>query len=318
MARKRAAALPPVGDIEIRLLRIFHAVVECGGFTAAEVELNIGRAAISMYMADLEKRLGLRLCSRGRAGFALTEEGRQVHEACLRLFSALENFRGEVDTLHARLRGPLDIGIIDNLVTMPRMQVTDALAALKTLGPDVRVNIRMIPPGDIERGVLDGSLHVGVTPALRILPGLDYRPLYGEDSLLYCGAGHPLFALADGAISDEMIEKAEAVAPTYAQTLEARALHRPLRTTGTATDREGVAFLILTGLYIGYLPTHYAQLWVDQGRMRALRPDDYRYVTEFRIVTRKGGRPNLILKTYLDLLWRPAAEPVVAWRKPPP
>ncbi len=301
MARKRAAA---VGDIEIRLLRIFHTVVECGGFTAAEVELNIGRAAISMHMADLEKRLGLRLCQRGRAGFSLTEEGRQVHDACLRLFSALENFRGEVDTLHARLRGTLDIGIIDNLVTMPRMQVTDALSALKDIGPDVRVNIRMIPPNDIELGVLDGRLHIGVTPALRNLPGLDYRPLYDEESLLYCGAGHPLFARADHDIPDEAIAQADAVAPTYAQTLEARALHRPLRTTATATDREGVAFLILTGRYIGYLPTHYAELWVSQGRMRALRADDYRYRTEFRIVTRISARPNLILKTYLDLLAR--------------
>ncbi|MFA5120411.1 LysR family transcriptional regulator [Zavarzinia sp.] len=301
MARKRTAA---VGDIEIRLLRIFHTVVECGGFTAAEVELNIGRAAISMHMADLEKRLGLRLCQRGRAGFSLTEEGRQVHDACLRLFSALENFRGEVDTLHARLRGTLDIGIIDNLVTIPRMQVTDALSALKDIGPDVRVNIRMIPPNDIELGVLDGRLHVGVTPALRNLPGLDYRPLYDEESLLYCGAGHPLFARADGDIPDEAIAQADAVAPTYAQTLEARALHRPLRATATATDREGVAFLILTGRYIGYLPTHYAELWVNQGRMRALRADDYRYRTEFRIVTRSNARPNLILKTYLDLLQR--------------
>ncbi|MDD3444590.1 MAG: substrate-binding domain-containing protein, partial [Zavarzinia sp.] len=174
-------------------------------------------------------------------------------------------------------------------------------------GPDVRVNIRMIPPNEIELGVLDGRLHIGVTPALRNLPGLDYRPLYDEDSRLYCAKGHPLFARDDTDISDEMIASAEAVAPTYAQTLEARALHRPLRTTATATDREGVAFLILTGRYIGYLPTHYAALWVEQGRMRALRPDDYRYVTEFRIVTRKGGRPNLILRTYLELLGRPAA-----------
>ncbi|MCF4167191.1 LysR family transcriptional regulator [Zavarzinia compransoris] len=299
MARKPAAT---VGDIEIRLLRIFHTVVECGGFTAAEAALNIGRAAISMHMADLEKRLGLRLCRRGRAGFALTDEGRQVHDACLPLFAALENFQGEVNTMHARLRGSLDIGIIDNLVTMPRMQVTDALSALKDVGPDVRVNIRMIPPTEVEIGVLDGRLHVGIAPALRNLPGLDYRPLYDEESQLYCAAGHPLFEVAETGIRDEMIAEAEAVAPTYGQSLEVRALHRPLRTTATANDREGVAFLILTGRYIGYLPTHYAALWVDQGRLRALRPGDYHYVTEFRVVTRKGGRPNLILQTYLDLL----------------
>jgi len=312
MPRRRPVQVGPIGDVDIRLLRVFKTVVDCGGFTAAEVELNIGRAAISMHMADLEKRLGLRLCQRGRAGFSLTDEGRQVHDASLRLLASLENFRTEVNTLHARLRGALDIGIIDNLVTMPRMNVTEALRALKAVGPDVQVNIRMIPPNEIELGVLDGRLHIGVTPALRNLPGLDYRPLYDEESLLYCGLGHPLFKRADRGITDEAIAAAEAVAPIYAQTLEARALHQPLNNTATATDREGVAFLILTGRYIGYLPTHYAQLWVDQGRMRAVRPGQYRYLTEFRVVTRKGGRPNLILKTYLDLLSKGGvhAEPV--------
>ena len=30
-----------LGDTDLRLLRIFRKVVECGGFSAAEIELNI-------------------------------------------------------------------------------------------------------------------------------------------------------------------------------------------------------------------------------------------------------------------------------------
>ncbi len=308
MPAKRPALAGQISDFDIRLLRVFKTVVECGGFSAAEVELNIGRAAISLHMADLEKRLGLRLCQRGRSGFALTDEGRQVHEASLQLLAALEAFRTEVNTLHARLRGELDIGITDNLVTMPRMRVTDALSALKAAGPDVRVNIRMIPPNEIELGVLDGRLHVGVVPALRALPGLDYRTLYDEESLLYCGHGHPLFDLAEAELDDARIAATDAVAPAYAQAPAIRALQQPLNATATATDREGVAFLILTGRYIGYLPTHYARLWVEQGRMRALLPERHRYVTEFQAITRKGGRPNLVLQTYLELLFPERAD----------
>ena len=69
MSSRRPDPLAQVSDFDIRLLRIFRSVVECGGFSAAETVLGIGRSAISQQMSDLEQRLGLRLCQRGRAGF---------------------------------------------------------------------------------------------------------------------------------------------------------------------------------------------------------------------------------------------------------
>ena len=73
MARK--ALLGNVTDSDLRLLRVFRAVVACGGFAAAELELNINRSTISRHIKDLETRLGVTLCRRGRGGFALTPEG---------------------------------------------------------------------------------------------------------------------------------------------------------------------------------------------------------------------------------------------------
>ncbi|WP_377811822.1 LysR family transcriptional regulator (plasmid) [Azospirillum sp. A29] len=298
---KPARSMAPISDADIRLLRVFRTVVECGGFSAAEVELNISRAAISQHMADLERRLGLTLCWRGRAGFRLTEEGRLAYEASLRLLASTESFRSEINTVHRRLRGELNIGITDNLVTMPQMRVTHALRGLKQLAPEVRVNIRMIPPNEIERGVLDGQLHVGVVPVRRGLPGLVGLPLYQEESLLYCGDGHPLFDRAGGeampgAVTREDVEAADAVAPTQAQ------LPHELNNTATATDREGVAFLILTGCYVGFLPIHYARQWVERGMMRALLPGTYRHALEFQVVTKKGAQPNLVLDRFLEVL----------------
>jgi LysR family transcriptional regulator, transcriptional activator for bauABCD operon len=290
--------LSSLGDADLKLLRVFRTVAECGGFTPAEVELNISRAAISQHMADLEQRLGLRLCRRGRAGFLLTDEGRAVYDAARRLLSATENFRAEINALHASLRGALNIGITDNLVTSPRMRVTRALRALKEQGPDVRVNIRMIPPNDIERGVLDGQLHVGVVPARRPLPGLTELSLYDEESRLYCAVGHPLFDRADSETGMDETARAEAVAPAT----QTAADSAPLRVTATATDREGVAFLILTGCYIGFLPTHYARQWVDRGLMRALNPDRHVQSVEYRAITLRGGHPNLVLETFMELL----------------
>ncbi|WP_136248707.1 LysR family transcriptional regulator [Halomonas borealis] len=302
MARRQEALTGSLSDADLRLMRIYRKVVECGGFSAAEVTLNISRAAISMAMNDLETRIGLRLCQRGRSGFALTDEGAEVYEATLQLLAATEGFRTRVNGLHAWLKGELNIGITDNLVTMPEMHITDALSALKERGPDVRINIRMIPPNDIELAVLDGRLHTGVVPELKTLPGLHYRSLYEEASRLYCASGHPLFDAES--VSDAQLARADAVTPAYAQSPEIKAFHEPLKAAASATDREGIAFLILSGRYIGYLPTHYAERWVSDGRMRALQPDTCHYVTRYSAITRKGAPPNRVLEGYLEELGR--------------
>ncbi|WP_299079524.1 LysR family transcriptional regulator [uncultured Paraglaciecola sp.] len=289
-----------LSNFDIRLLRIFRTVVECGGFSAAEVELNISRSAISISMSDLEERLGLRLCQRGRAGFSLTDEGELIYQASQQLMTSLENFRTQVNTIHAKLTGELNIGITDNLVTLEYMRVSKALKALKSEDSEVEINIRMIPPNEIERYVLDGGLHVGVVPDLRPLPGLEYSRLYTEKSLLYCNFEHPLFNADDKNLHADKIKTFEAVAPSYAQTAQTRVHYQALNTTATATDREGVAFLILTGCFVGYLPTHYAKRWVESGKMRALCPDNFNFSTEYQVVLRKGVKPNLVLKTFLQ------------------
>jgi len=289
-----------VSDTDLRLLRVFRTIVERGGFAQAEAELNVTRAAISLSMSDLEKRLGLRLCQRGRAGFALTDEGHQVYEALSRLLISVEDFRAEIHGIHQTLKGELSIGIADNLVTMPKMRVTHALKALKTAGPDVSIRIQMSPPGDVEQGVLDGRLHIGVIPEVRRLQGLEYTALYDEQSYLYCSDQHPLFAIDDQEIDENRLSECDAVMPAYVPEEEVIPLFKRLHPSATATDREGVAFLILTGLYIGFLPDHVAERWVYDGRMRAIRTDITGYHTPYAAITRKGGRANLVLSTFMD------------------
>ncbi|HMN56677.1 MAG TPA: LysR family transcriptional regulator, partial [Ottowia sp.] len=81
------ALLGQLSDMDLRLLQVFKAVVDCGGMAAAELELNIGISAVSRHVKDLETRLGLTLCRRGRAGFALTAEGQRVYDETLRLLA---------------------------------------------------------------------------------------------------------------------------------------------------------------------------------------------------------------------------------------
>lgn len=297
----RTSPLAQVTDFDLRLLRVFRTVAEYGSFAAAESALGISRSAISLYMSDLEKRLGMRLCQRGRAGFALTDQGREVLRASAAMMASIEDFRGEINLLQQRLRGELNIGLMNNLVTQPRMRITSALRALRRQSDEVQVNISMSTPGDIERGLLDGRLHVGALPLIMQLSGLDYTPLYEERSYLYCSREHPLFKRPDEVAPTELAAT-PAVVPNYRMSPEALALHRDLQYAARATDREATAFLILTGEYIGFLPDHYAARWVDKGMMAAILPERMSFLVTIAAVTRNGRRQNLIVDRFLEEL----------------
>lgn len=70
--------LGQVHDPDLHLLRLFVTVAEAGGFSAAQGLLGLSQPTISQRMAQLETRLGYRLCSRGKGGFRLTEKGRML------------------------------------------------------------------------------------------------------------------------------------------------------------------------------------------------------------------------------------------------
>ena len=102
-----AHKLGQLSDADLRLLRVFKAVVDCGGMASAELELNLAMSTISRHVKDLETRLGLVLCRRGRAGFALTPEGEQIYAATEQLLAATDAFRSSLHDVHRRLGGDL-------------------------------------------------------------------------------------------------------------------------------------------------------------------------------------------------------------------
>ena len=70
----------------------------------------------------------------------------------------------------------------------------------------------------------------------------------------------------------------------------------------TAHDQEAVAHLVLSGIYLGYLPEHYAETFVNQGVMRAVLPAEFQYVCEFSAIVRRSPPPNRVVQTLLDAL----------------
>ena len=57
-----------LSESDIRELRVFAKVVEAGGFSAAQIELNISQSTISTHMTSWSSGLGMRLCKAWQIG----------------------------------------------------------------------------------------------------------------------------------------------------------------------------------------------------------------------------------------------------------
>lgn len=275
----------PLDLADFRLLRIFVAVVEAGGFAAAEVTLNLGLSTISGHMKALETRLGLTLCRRGRGGFALTEAGQAVYDEARQLLAAGEGFSARVAGLRDRLAGPVRLGVLDATITDPRSRLGEALALYAARAPQSEVRIVQRPPDELLRGLSGTELDAAIGSFPRVALGLDYIDLYDERHSFYCGRGHPLFAVPDGEIDHDAIRRHRLVGRSYwgARDLKAFAT---FSVGAVVSEMESEAVLILSGAFLGYLPEHYAAAWVARGEMRSLAPGRFGYVAPFQLAYR--------------------------------
>jgi DNA-binding transcriptional LysR family regulator len=266
---------------DIKLLRVFAAVVEAGGFTAAEGDLHLSLSTISGRIRDLEIRLGVQLCKRGRGGFSLTDEGAAVYDEARRLFATVEAFDRRVKGLRSSMTGQITLGLTDNTLTDRNAPIEAVLARFCEMAPDVALTVVTKPPNELLRDVVSGQVQVAVASFPRQALGLAYDNRYSEQQQFYCGVGHPLFQRDDAAIDVGEVRVHAIVARGYwgARDLKMFAISAP---RAVVSDMEAEARLILSGRFLGYLPEHLAQQFVQQGRMRPLRPDLFGYRALFQ------------------------------------
>jgi len=289
-------------DPDIKLLRMFYIITRCGGFSAAQAQLNLSQSAISTQMAQLEARLDCRLCERGRGVFKLTNEGKAVIRASEKLFGALEDFRADIAESQGRMTGELRLGLIDNCVTHTNSLIRDAISRFVAVAVEAKISIYVGGAVELEQQVLDDRLHLAIGLFHHQLESIDYRPLMTEDHLLYCASSHPFFDMKDEQLTENALKTARYVSWGYGEGLPEWQPPFQFNDVASSPHIEGVAYLVLSGVYVGYLPTHYATIWVNQGLMRPILSEQTQRSTPISLIRRKSARVSRLMKSFLDEL----------------
>lgn len=279
-----------LSDIDLKLLRVFQAVADAGGFGKAQGTLGISQPAISTQIAKLEDRLGFRLCERGPQGFALTPKGQTVLAETAALLDVVDKAANRLRDIGNDHDAPIRFGVIDCMVTDDNNPLVRQIRTLKQRHPQLRVQVSIHDYLDclteLRAEQLDIAI-VAIDDPDGVPDDLEAIGLYDETSGLYCTPDHPCARMTDEAALKAALAVAEISAHSFVFNPIDRDLAPKLldQSKGVAQDTiELTAYLALSGTHVGLLPDHYAAIWVQSGALVQLEPELYSVSSRFHAI----------------------------------
>lgn len=121
-------------------MRIFTAVIDHGGLSAAGRELNLSPAMISKRLARLEDRLGTRLVNRTTRRLSLTDAGEGYYERCVRILEDIDEAESIASSQNLTPRGAMKVSVPAGF---GRLHVAPHIPDFLTQYPDVQLHLAL-------------------------------------------------------------------------------------------------------------------------------------------------------------------------------
>lgn len=188
-------------EIDPRHLAQLATIAECGSFSRAADALSLSQPALSSGMAQLERRLGVRVLERGRYGARLTSHGEVLIRHWRIVSSQLNQAAEEVKSNALGAEGPLAIGVAP---VTAGLYVPDAIGELKRQVGAVTVTLVEDIHATTVARLRNGELDVAVGP-VNIFPqaaDLNEVTLLQDRLGLVIGADNPRYRSGDVTLHD--------------------------------------------------------------------------------------------------------------------
>lgn len=143
-------------DDRLVAMRVFLAVVDGGGFTAAARQLGVSQPFVSQSMQRLEERLGARLLHRTTRGHRLTTEGEDFVRGARRALAAIDEAEAGLAQSHASPGGHLRVSAP---VAFGLDRVVPLLPAFLARHPAISLDLRLT---DDSENLIDERIDVAI------------------------------------------------------------------------------------------------------------------------------------------------------------
>ncbi len=174
--------------MELRHLRYFKVLAEQLSFTRAAERLYITQSTLSHQIRQLEDEVGLPLFERKGKKISLTHAGQCLLETAGRTLGDIDNTLRELKSMHAPLTGSLSIGATH---TFSIKLLGRYLSMFVQKFPLVKLELLELSAQDIENGLVDESLDIGIAYTPATSDALWSEPLFTESLVLVTNKNHP-------------------------------------------------------------------------------------------------------------------------------
>ena len=293
--------------LDIRRLRVLHAVSTYGSVTAAAAALGYSAPAVSQQLAALEREVGMRLTERAGRGIELTPAAAILVGHTDALLARLDAAESDLAALRDQVAGRVALAAF---ASAGATIVPAAWAALARSAPQVQIDLTEMEPDESLPAVLRGQADIAVAHEYDLLPRpldllFERRELARDPVLLAVPASSPLAGDGHGRVPLAALAGQPFLAPrvntSCAEMIQracARAGFVP-RVAARATDFAVLLSLVAAGAGLTLVPelaTHH----LPEG-VRLLRPAEP-VTRQIFTVSRRGGDRKPAVRVVLDAL----------------
>lgn len=176
--------------MNVRELQAVKAVIARGTVTRAAEQLGVSQPALSNLIANLERRIGLKLFERAGGRLSPTAEGIQLSDEAEKVLSGLDKLAHLARDLREQKAGLLRVGCLPGLGIefVPRL-----LAGFLADRPNVRLVLQVRTSAEVQDWVSARQLDVGIAELPANDAAIDVDP-FSMRSVCVIPKGHPLTA----------------------------------------------------------------------------------------------------------------------------
>ena len=262
--------------MEIRQIKYFVAVIDCGSLSRAARQVHVAQSALSKQMSALEDELGVQLFHRSHNGVIPSEAGKVFYEYALGMLKHLVDARAAVSSSPELVSGSIIVALPQSVATLLAMPLLRAVAARY---PQVSFHLNEELTGNVMDQLTRGRVDLALFSSLDLPPQVLFSALIEEDFYLIHRAN------ASGAPAAGEVSLAQALArplvfPSQAhghctRTLVERAVkERGLAAGDIAMEVNSVHILksaVEAGIGHTIMPLNLAMREIEDGRLVAHR-----------------------------------------------
>lgn len=252
-------------------MRVFVEVAATGSFSATADKLEMSRAMVTRYVAELEQWLNARLLQRSTRRVTLTDAGEQCLRRSQQMLALMENIEEETAHGEGELRGQLRLTCS---MSFAYAHLAAAIAQFLALHPQLKIDLNV---SDGALNLVEARIDLAIRISSEPDPLLIARPLAVCDSRLLASPAY-LARYGQPQTPDELVNHlclshANFGKNTWHFTRDGAVTQVSVSSRFSANDATVLMQAALTGGGIALLPTYLANPHLASGALQTILPD---------------------------------------------